>query len=191
MPAAGGLSDALGRLASEEDRKPRQAREPEVEIRSAKALRADETTMLSVDQIIQEGEAKPKTLSSSSRPRRSSEPRANAPTMSSLAAAGSASSPTTATRRSSSPRGAKKAPNHDLKRTAIPILITVGVLLMVPGLWAVGQMLGFAVPRHEDPKAGQMALAMLITWPMSLCMIAGAVFFWVQTSGGKSSERRR
>jgi len=187
MPAAGGLSDALGRLASNEDRKPgaeRAEREPEVEIRSAKSMRADETTVLSVDQIIPEStsEDKPRRRSANSAgpaaPRSSSTSRGSARPASS--------------RRPASGRGGNRKPaNHDLKRTAIPILLTVGGLLLIPGIWAVCLMLGLEVPRHDDPQANQVALGMLITWPLSLCMIGGAIFFWMQTSGEKGNRRQR
>jgi len=196
MPAAGGLSDALGRLASEEDRKPEPEHEPEVEIRSAKSMRADETTVLSVEQIEAEADSKSKSQAKPRRAGRAESGSGGSSSASRLADAGRGATRSTSSRRpsSSSGRGGNRraaSQNHDLKRTAIPILLTVGVVLLIPGIWAVCLLIGLEVPRHNEPDAKQVALAMLITWPLSLCMIGGAIFFLMQTRGGKPNAGKR
>lgn len=68
--------------------------------------------------------------------------------------------------------------NHGLKAAAVPVLITVGLLLLIPGVWSLLILTGTWESPREDAKT--MAVAMLATWPIALSMFAGAGFFWWQ-----------
>jgi len=74
-------------------------------------------------------------------------------------------------------RSRKKA-NDGLKQVAAPVLITTGLLLLIPAVWAVLQLSGAIT--SERPDANTMAMAMLIAWPMALILIAAGAWFIVQ-----------
>lgn len=84
--------------------------------------------------------------------------------------------PSPASRRPRPP--VKRDANHGLKAAAVPILITVGVLLMIPGIWSLLILTGVWESPREDAKT--MAVAMLATWPIAASIFAGAGFFWWQ-----------
>ncbi|MAE61906.1 MAG: hypothetical protein CMJ49_11190 [Planctomycetaceae bacterium] len=83
--------------------------------------------------------------------------------------------------RTGSPRsaGARRRSN-DLKRTAVPILITVGVLLLIPGFWALAVLAGLSVPLADQGDADTMAWVFLCCLPISAILLVGAVVFYQQ-----------
>ena len=91
--------------------------------------------------------------------------------------------------RSSHPRPVVKRedPNQSLKAVAIPLLITIGALLLVPAVWAVLILCGAHVWRWENPNAKAMALVMLMCWPIAGILIAAAVFFYKQIQRQKAA----
>lgn len=109
-----------------------------------------------------------------------SHPRNNRPT-----AAGARSSPPRANRRTATPvrnpnRPVARSGSHNLKATAAPLLVTVGVLLLVPAFWSVFLLVGMKVPGWDRGDARSMAMAMLICWPLALALIAAAVVLFLQ-----------
>ena len=78
------------------------------------------------------------------------------------------------------------APN--LHEVAAPVLLTVGVLLLVPAVWAVLVLLGASVWRSDWPGADRMSLIMLMCWPIAAGLIAGACWCWPRA---KTHRRRR
>ncbi len=78
---------------------------------------------------------------------------------------------------------ARRDANHGLKTASVPVLITVGLLLLVPGVWSLLILTGTWESPREDART--MAIAMLATWPIALSMFCGAWFFWHQTKKGR------
>jgi hypothetical protein len=72
------------------------------------------------------------------------------------------------------PRPAKPSA---VKTAAVPLLVTVGVLLFLPGTWSIMQITGIHVPGWEREDARPMAYFMLLCWPVSFSLLAGAGFF--------------
>lgn len=66
--------------------------------------------------------------------------------------------------------------SHDMKATAIPLLITVGGLLLVPAIWGVLVLVGAGVPGAGREDSGMMAGMMLGCWPIALCLIYYGVY---------------
>ncbi len=77
--------------------------------------------------------------------------------------------------------GAKKKKSSDLSATAAPILLTVGLLLMVPAVWAVMILRGYENAWGADrPNAGMMAKLMLSAWPMGLILIGSGIYCFIK-----------
>lgn len=70
--------------------------------------------------------------------------------------------------------------DHGIKPTLVPIMLTVGGLLMVPGLWALGILMEMNLPGSDRESARSMAALMLICIPMSLALEATALAFVIQ-----------
>ncbi len=74
----------------------------------------------------------------------------------------------------------RNAAGVGLKKASVPILVTVGSLMMVPALWGLAVLMGIEVPRSQQAGAGRMATAMLACWPIALGLYGGAAVFWMQ-----------
>jgi multisubunit Na+/H+ antiporter MnhG subunit len=86
------------------------------------------------------------------------------------------------TSRTRSRAGGRRPVRKPLKRTRladflIKASIVVGMLLLVPALWAVAILFGLPVPMAEDGGATAVALFMLLCWPVALILIGGAVYY--------------
>jgi hypothetical protein len=89
-------------------------------------------------------------------------------------------------RRTGAARARKPNP---VKAVAIPVLITVGLLLLIPGIWSVLLLAGVEVWNSRAPGAQRMAVVMLIaSWPMSICLLGGAALFFHQL---RSEQKKR
>lgn len=84
------------------------------------------------------------------------------------------------------PRKTKK--NSELKAIAAPILMTVGVMLLIPAFWAVLVLTGAGVPMSDREDASSMAKVMLLCWPVALALVIPAVFMFVQISADKKRK---
>jgi|GEM_PF-5645780 len=105
-----------------------------------------------------------------------------------MASLNAASSSATAAPRRTSVRPKRKKDNS-LKATAVPILITVGCLLLVPAIWAV-MILGGSETAWgaERENASSMAKIMLVCWPLALILIISALVMIVQMLRDKKRE---
>jgi len=83
------------------------------------------------------------------------------------------------------------APPSSLQSTSIPILMTVGLLLQVPGVWAVMVKMGKEVPGSDRAEAATMANVMLMCMPLGLILISGAVYFFIQVRDEKRAREER
>ena len=84
------------------------------------------------------------------------------------------------------PRSSKA--NQGLKATAAPLLGTVGVLLLIPGVWAVLTLSGMNVAGSAREDAQAMAWAMLVCWPIAICLLVTAIIFFVQMLRDKKAR---
>jgi len=101
--------------------------------------------------------------------------------------AGGASAHKHRPRASASARRRKSQSNDGLKQVAAPVLLTTGLLLLVPAVWAVLQLSGLVTSEKDD--ANTMAMAMLIAWPMALILIAaGGWFVWQVVQAKKQAS---
>lgn len=80
-------------------------------------------------------------------------------------------------RRTSSRPAARTRGPSQFARIAVKVCMVVGMLLFVPALWAVLQLAGVPVPRHDADGAGAMALLMLVCWPIGILLVAGAFYY--------------
>src|SRR5687768_959396 len=83
-------------------------------------------------------------------------------------------------------RPVPQASGDGLKAIAIPILATVGVLLLVPGVWAILLLSGAQVWSSHRSSARPMALAMLVCWPIALALFGAAMMFFKQIQREKA-----
>ena len=80
------------------------------------------------------------------------------------------------------PNGAKRlTPSGEtdgFKAMVMIAMVILGMLLLVPAAWSV---LTLSDIWHSDrPDARTMAIAMLASWPLCLCLFAGASWLWIQ-----------
>ena len=99
---------------------------------------------------------------------------ASGPVTSPAPAPGAASAAPTPRRPAQPARPAKPSA---VKTAAVPLLVTVGILLFLPGTWSIMQIAGIHVPGSEREDARTMAYFMLLCWPVSISLLAGAGFF--------------
>lgn len=72
-----------------------------------------------------------------------------------------------------------------MKMAAVPGLLVVAVLLLAIAIWGSLVLMGKDVWRSDQPGARQIAIAMQACYPIALCLIGGAVLFFLQGRGGK------
>ena len=85
-------------------------------------------------------------------------------------------------------RRERKQTDH-LKVAAVPILAIVGVLLLIPAVWAVLLLTGTPVWHHQRTGARSMAAVMLICGPIALAMFCGAAYYGTQLRRGRRNRR--
>ncbi|MAE64535.1 MAG: hypothetical protein CMJ18_09725, partial [Phycisphaeraceae bacterium] len=68
----------------------------------------------------------------------------------------------------------------DLKAFAVPVLLTVGLLLLIPAVWGTLLLAGFEVWASGREGAVTMAKAMLVCWPIALVLLGSAAFYAMQ-----------
>ncbi len=84
----------------------------------------------------------------------------------------------------------RNAKSNDLKAVAAPLLATVGVLLLIPAMWALLLLMGVGVPGSARDDSRPMAAVMLISWPIAICLIAASVLFFNQILREKKQQKR-
>ncbi|MFA7236374.1 MAG: hypothetical protein WC058_05880 [Phycisphaeraceae bacterium] len=64
-----------------------------------------------------------------------------------------------------------------LHHTGVKLCLIIGMLLLIPGLWAVGILLGLNVPMAYRTSARGMAYLMLVCWPVAAALIGGSIHY--------------
>lgn len=82
-------------------------------------------------------------------------------------------------------------PAANLKAVFAPVFLTLGVLMLLPGIWAVLVLLGQDVWMSKAQGVDTMAKIMLVCWPVAIGLLAGAFIALVQLSRDKAKQRRR
>lgn len=86
---------------------------------------------------------------------------------------------------SSRPRTVVPAkPKTSIKEIAVPLLFTVGVILLIPAVWGTLVLAGSIESKREGAKG--MAAAMLVCYPVALCLIGGGILFLRQVMKEKA-----
>lgn len=81
----------------------------------------------------------------------------------------------------------RKKKDNSLKATAVPLLGTVGVLLLWPALWGFSHITG--ISRSGKDGANAMAWIMfLLATPTGAILLAAAVWFYMQIKKDKAEE---
>ena len=83
-------------------------------------------------------------------------------------------------------------PAADLRATAVPILITVGLLLLVPAVWGVLVLLDYPVPLADRPDA--LGVARAAAWagfPLAGVLLLAAAGFAAAVIMGRGKPGRR
>ena len=75
--------------------------------------------------------------------------------------------------------------NSELKAIAAPVLLTVGVLLLIPASWGLLVLAGAPVPMAEREDASSMAKVMLLCWPLALSLLLPALIIFGQLHAEK------
>lgn len=73
------------------------------------------------------------------------------------------------------------------RSAAVPVLCTVGLMMLALGVWGVLVKAGnTSMPMADKPDAGQYAtIALIVGIPLALCLFAGAGFFLYQLGQDK------
>lgn len=83
-------------------------------------------------------------------------------------------------------------PPSSLQATSIPVLITVGLLLLIPGVWALLIILGKTnIWRGDHEDARKMANLFVAGLPLGLLLISGAVYFLIQVRDEAKLRKER
>jgi hypothetical protein len=69
-------------------------------------------------------------------------------------------------------------PSHTVKAMGIPVLLTVGLLLLIPGFWSLLLLAGAIKNNREDART--MAFVMLMCWPIAAVLFTAAGYFYQQ-----------
>jgi len=102
-----------------------------------------------------------------------------------------ASNPVISTPGSSSPRRSsvrKTKKNDGLKAVFAPVLLTTGILLLIPAVWSVLLLSGMQVWQSERDDARSMAMAMLISWPIALLLLVAGGWMLLQVLLAKKED---
>ncbi len=79
----------------------------------------------------------------------------------------------------------------EFKAVAAPILMTVGVMLLIPAFWAVLVLTGAGVPMADREDAKSMAKVMLVCWPLSVTLIIPAALIFAQIAADRKAASPR
>lgn len=83
----------------------------------------------------------------------------------------------------SAAKGKKAA--TDAREVFVPVLFTMGALMIVPGIWAISKL---SATGDEAQAASGMAKVMLLSWPLSMAMIGIAIFLMMELQ--REKQRR-
>lgn len=62
-------------------------------------------------------------------------------------------------------------------RFTVKACLVLGMLLVLPGLWAVGLLANLPVPMAGRANADAVAYLMLLCWPIAAILVGGALFY--------------
>jgi len=99
-----------------------------------------------------------------------------------------------ASSRSRDSRGptARRPPRRTaLANNMIRISVVMGLALLVPGVWAVAVLAGLSVPMSAGDSAPNMAMVMLLCWPVGLILLGGAVYYNRLFNRAEATQTRR
>jgi hypothetical protein len=94
-------------------------------------------------------------------------------------------------RASSGRRPGGRSEDTQLKSMAVPALLAVGGLMLIPGLWSLAILADLEVWRSNKPGAQTVAMAMLLCWPIAGCLIFGAWHYHQQVRKAKANAQQR
>jgi hypothetical protein len=78
--------------------------------------------------------------------------------------------------------------SSDFKAIAAPILMTVGLMLLLPAFWAVLVLTGAGVPMSDRDDASTMAKVMLLCWPLALSLIIPAILIFARLAADRKKN---
>ncbi len=82
--------------------------------------------------------------------------------------------------------------DRGLRRLLILPLAVLGLLLTVPGAWALAVLVGIAVPMAERPDAANIATAMIVALPIAVSLFVAALFCAITGfRRGRTADARR
>lgn len=86
----------------------------------------------------------------------------------------------------------RKKKGGNLKATAAPILLTVGILLLGPAIWGVAILGGSKTVMGADREdAPMMAKLMQVCWPIAVVLIVSAIVIFVQVAREAKQAKAR
>jgi hypothetical protein len=104
--------------------------------------------------------------------------------------AGPAATPTRRRKPANASSGRRRGPTP-MARTAVKVCMVVGMLLLIPALWAVAVLIGLDVPMSGGKglgvSANSMAYLMLVCWPIALALIIGAFMYGKQIAAADAA----
>lgn len=74
-------------------------------------------------------------------------------------------------------RPRREAGPTPVAKFTVKACLVLGMLLVVPGLWAIGLLANLPVPMAEKGNADAVAYLMLLCWPIAAILIGGALFY--------------
>lgn len=78
-----------------------------------------------------------------------------------------------------------------MKATMAPILLTVGLIVLIPAIWGTLLLMGVETFGSDRSNAKTMATFMLMCWPISIALIVTAVILFLQISKAKKKAEAR
>ena len=77
-----------------------------------------------------------------------------------------------------------------MKATMVPILMTVGILVVLPAVWGTMILAGVDTFMSDRPSADTMAKFMLICWPIAITLIVTSIILFLQIAKAKKLARQ-
>lgn len=72
-----------------------------------------------------------------------------------------------------------------------PVLITFGVITLLPAIWSVLILMGVKTFMHSGKNVDGMAKLMLVCWPVAIGLLAGGIYSVVQVNRENAKKKKQ
>jgi hypothetical protein len=91
------------------------------------------------------------------------------------------------------PVARRKPASSDLREFAAPVCLTMGLLVIAPGVWSIMHLVSPVDPNVEgaNPPPAAMIYGLLLSWPVSMALIAAGVVMIAQLAAEKKRAAKK